>query len=101
MEFQMTRTTFLIMAALGLAGWLNNQSAWSAEQDDQALIKAMSDAKISLQQGLTTSQREGRPISAKFEMEDGKLQLSVYTEKGGKFSEVIVDHMTGAVAKTE
>jgi len=75
--------------------------AWSAEQDDAALIKAVSGAKVTLQQGLTASQREGRPISGKFEMENGKLQLSVYTEKAGKYFEVIVDHMTGSVTKTE
>ena len=34
-------------------------------------------------------------------MEDGKLQLSVYTMKGDTFSEVIVDHKTGKVAKAE
>ena len=75
--------------------------AWSAEQDDAALIKAVSRAKVTLQQGLTASEREGRPISGKFEMEDGKLQLSIYTEKAGKFFEVIVDHVSGSVAKTE
>jgi hypothetical protein len=47
------------------------------------------------------SEREGKPISAKFEVEDGKLQLSVYTMKGDKFSEVIVDHQTGRIAKSE
>jgi hypothetical protein len=73
--------------------------AWSAEQDDAALIKAMSGAKVTLQQGLTASEHEGRPISGKFEMEDGKLQLSIYTEKNGKFFEVIVDHMTGFIGR--
>jgi len=34
-------------------------------------------------------------------MDEGKLQLSVYTVKGGTFSEVIVDHKTGKIAKTE
>jgi uncharacterized membrane protein YkoI len=34
-------------------------------------------------------------------VEDGKLQLSVYTMKGDNFSEVIVDHKTGKIAKTE
>ena len=32
-------------------------------------------------------------------MEHGKLQLSVYTMKGQQFSEVIVDHTTGRVAR--
>ena len=34
-------------------------------------------------------------------MENGTLQLSVYTEKNGKFFEVVVDHMKGSIAKTE
>jgi hypothetical protein len=34
-------------------------------------------------------------------MEERKLQLSVYTEKGGKFSESIVDLSTGKIAKSE
>ena len=42
-----------------------------------------------------------KPISAKYEVEHGKLQLSVYTMKGDTFSEVIVDHKTGKVAKAE
>jgi uncharacterized membrane protein YkoI len=43
----------------------------------------------------------GQPISAKLELEDGKLQLSVYTQKGGAFSEVAVDHDTGSINQTE
>jgi hypothetical protein len=68
---------------------------------DPALAEALEDTTVSLQQGLTAAKSKGRPISAKFEMEDGKLQLSVYAAKGGKFSEVIVDHTTGKVAKSE
>src|SRR6185437_2756007 len=92
------KITLITVAVLAFGALL---PAWGAEQDDAALIKAMAGAKVSLQHGLTASLREGKPISAKFEMEDGKLQLSVYAEKAGKFFEVIVDHMTGAVAKTE
>jgi uncharacterized membrane protein YkoI len=77
---------------------------WAQKPDDQEhaeLAKALKDAKISLQRGLTASAKEGKPISAKYEVEHGKLQLSVYTMKGDKFSEVIVDHKTGKVAKAE
>jgi len=94
----MMKVVLLTIVSLMLGGLC---PAWSAEQDDAALIKAVSRAKVTLQQGLTASQREGRPISGKFEMEDGKLQLSIYTEKAGKFFEVIVDHVSGSVAKTE
>ncbi len=45
----------------------------------------------------------GRPArdSAKFELDESKLQLSVYVMKGRTYSEVIVDHETGKVAATE
>jgi hypothetical protein len=58
-------------------------------------------AKISLEKGFAAAQARGKPISGKFEMEDGKLQLSVYTAGQGKFWEVIVDHSTGKISKTE
>jgi len=40
-------------------------------------------ARVPLERGLAASAGHGRPISAKFEMEQGKLQLSVYTIKDG------------------
>jgi hypothetical protein len=72
-----------------------------ADKEHAELEKALKDAKIPLERGLTASAKQGKPISAKYEVEEGKLQLSVYTMKGDKFSEVIVDHKTGKIAKTE
>src|SRR5205809_4578129 len=69
--------------------------------DPAALAAAMKDATATLQGGLKASEREGTPISAKFEIEDGKLQLSVYTLKGNDFMEVVADPMTGAIANAE
>ena len=54
-----------------------------------------------LDQGLKASARNGTPISAKYEIEHGALQLSIYTMKGAQFSEVIVDHKSGAIKKSE
>ena len=51
--------------------------------------------------GTKVSEREGKPLSAKYEIENGALQLSIYTMKGDRFSELIVDHTSGAVAKDE
>ena len=65
------------------------------------LAKALNDTKVTLQSGLRTSEAQGTPISAKFEIEDGKLQLSVYTMKGNDFMEVVADPQTGAIAKAE
>jgi hypothetical protein len=93
-----------IVLGLLMVGLVTNPGLWSRTFQDKErseLAKAVADAKVSLEQGLSSSAREGKPISAKFEIEEGKLQLSVYTAKGDKFSEVIVDHETGTVAKTE
>ncbi len=74
-------------------------SASAEEKSD--LAAKMKNAKVSLERGMAASKSKGTPISAKYEIEDGKLQLSVYTAKGDAFSEVIVDHKTGKVAKSE
>ena len=75
--------------------------AAEAAKNAPALAVALKDATVSLEAGLRASEAEGKPISAKFEIEDGKLQLSVYTAKGGQFFEVIVDHKTGKITKVE
>src|SRR5690242_16127036 len=88
----------VVAAILSLVG----SSSWAeGGMDAAALAKALPQATVSLDQGLKASGREGTPISAKYEIENGALQLSVYTMKGAKFSEVIVDHKSGAIAKAE
>jgi hypothetical protein len=111
MEVSMTRRNTMLAgvvfaAVLGVAGLVGfaGQNAIFAEDDDEspgALTEALGAARVTLQQGLTASEQEGRPISGKFEVEGGKLQLSVYTAKNGKFSEVLVDYTTGKVEKVE
>jgi hypothetical protein len=98
----MIRRTLMLMMAAGLMTAASG-SAFSADEheEQQALIKSIGNAKISLQQGLTAAEAQGQPISGKFEVEDGKLQLSVYTAKDGKFFEVVVDFVEGKVTKTD
>jgi len=80
--------------------WAMPFAAFAAEgESDAALARALEQAKLPLERGLAASSREGIPISAKYELEDGGLQLSVYTMKGGAFAEVIVDHKTGKIGK--
>ena len=50
---------------------------------------------------MTVSRSEGTPISAKYEIDDGTFQLSVYTMRGDRFSEVIVDYNVGTIAKVD
>ena len=75
--------------------------AWSDEDESAAVAKYLPMAKVTLQRGLAAAESQGKPISGKYEVEDGHFQLSVYTAQDGKFSEVLVDHNTGKVAKTE
>ena len=70
------------------------------------LTHALRGAWLPLESGLAASAGEGTPLSAKYEIDDGAFQLSVYTWKadaysGDSFAEVIVDHNTGSVAKVE
>jgi hypothetical protein len=107
----MTRRKMLLMTAgatvLGLAaliGFADHNAIFADDDDDkgqEALIKLLGTSKINLQQGLAASEQQGQPISAKFEVDEGKLQLSVYTAKDGKFSEVLVDYTNGKVMKAE
>jgi hypothetical protein len=90
----------LLLAAIGFCGTVTTP-AWAAGGDPAALAAAVSAAKATLQDGLKASEREGTPISAKFEIDEGKLQISVYTIKGSDFMEVVADPKTGAVAKAE
>jgi len=84
-----------VVAALALS------SNVGAQESNKELATALKAKHVALATAVTAASAHGKPISAKYEYEDGKLQLSVYTEKGGAFSEVIVNHTTGKVAKTE
>jgi hypothetical protein len=99
-----SRTLRSILAAtfvsLATAALIPARAA-DTEKERAELATALKDAKATLEEGLKISEREGKPISAKFEVEDGKLQLSVYTLKGNDFSEVVADPQTGAITKAE
>jgi len=90
----------LLVAAIGFLG-AAIVPAWAEGGDAAALAAAMKNASATLQGGLKASEAQGTPISAKFEIEEGKLQLSVYTMKGNDFMEVVADPNTGAIAKAE
>src|SRR4029077_5388857 len=90
----------LLVATIGL--WSSVGAIARAEESNPAALgAAMKNATATLQGGLRASEAQGTPISAKFEIEDGKLQLSVYTMKGNDFMEVVADPQTGAIAKAE
>src|SRR2546421_11615512 len=91
----------LAAAAMCWGSTLAAQDNDAPEGNQTTLAKTLVGARVSLGRGLAASASHGQAISAKFEMEEGKLQLSVYTLKGGKYFEVIVDHNSGKVVKAE
>src|SRR5256885_15183513 len=101
----MTRKAWLVpvlaAAAVCWGSALAAQDKDEQEGNQAAVAKAVLGARVPLERGLAASASHGQPISAKFEMDEGKLQLSVYTMKDGKFFEVIVDHPTGKVVKAD
>ena len=79
-----TKTMLSLALTVGLATFASNYPALSAEQSDQALLQAIGNAKIGLQQGIAQVAKGTEvPTEAKFEMEDGKLMLSIYTSAKG------------------
>jgi hypothetical protein len=95
----MTMRNKVLLVGL-LAGATLVGAAVADEAKDQAAVaKQLPGAKVSLSQGMTASESQGKPISGKFEVDEGHFQLSVYTAQGSAFQEVIVDYTTGKVAK--
>jgi hypothetical protein len=90
----------LLVVAVGLSSAVS-LPVRAQDEDVAALAAALKETKLTLQEGLKASEREGQPISAQFEIDDGKLQLSIYTTKGDDFTEVIADPNSGAVVKAE
>jgi hypothetical protein len=82
-----------------LAGGLFGAALADDAKDHAAVAKQLPSAKVTLSEGLTASESKGQPISAKFEIDEGHFQLSVYTVQGSAFQEVIVDYSTGKIAK--
>jgi hypothetical protein len=92
---------WLVLASV--VGWvaIGATPAGAQDEDAAAMAAALKDTKLTLQDGIKAGEREGQPISAQFEIDDGKLRLSVYTTKGEDFTEVVADPKTGAVVKAE
>src|SRR6202035_2339896 len=98
----MPKAAIACLSALVVALLVGPAKPAMTDKDKAELATAVSGAKVTLEQGLMTSKKNGKPISAKFEIENGKAQLSVYTVKdAAKYSEVIVDHASGEIAKAE
>lgn len=105
MTFPGFRSTCLAIMALGFTGFAVTPARAvgpdQAKAEQMELVTARKDSKITLEDGINASQKEGNPISAKFEMEDKLLRFSAYTMKGDDFTEVVVDPGTGEIKSAE
>ncbi len=83
---------------------LVSTGAWAQQHDAKErakLAKALKSVKTTLANGLLASEREGKPISGRFDVDKGALELVVYISKGDGFSQIHVDPKTGKIAKVE
>ena len=98
----MPKTPAVLSWVLALTLWIIPAIAAMSDKEKAELAPVVAGAKVTLEQGLLTSKKNGKPVSAKFEVENGKPQLSVYTIKdGSKYFEVIVDQTSGEIAKAD
>jgi len=98
----MTRRAVLLASLFAaISFWSTVGGTAGAEEMDTAALAAMKTAKATLHRALIASKTHGTPISAKFEIEDGKLQFSIYTMKGNDFMEIVADAKTGTIARIE
>ena len=98
----MPKVPALWLPVLAFALWTSPAGAAMSDKEKAELAPVVANAKVTLEEGLKTSKKNGKPVSAKFEIENGKPQLSIYTVRDGiKYFEVIVDHNTGEIAKAE
>jgi hypothetical protein len=81
-ETHMTRMTTLAIS-VALISFVG-ASVGRAEDDQAALLKTLPEAKISLQQGIAQVAKGSEVATeAKYEMDKGKLALTVYTSSKG------------------
>ena len=78
---RMVGKTSLIAAAAATTLILTAPSSWADEEYWAAVMRELPEASVSLDQALKTSEQEGKPISAEYDVEDGDLQISVYVER--------------------
>jgi ribosomal protein L11 len=86
--------------ALGMLAFVG--TAARADEDYNktlpAVAKNLAKAKLSLADGIKAAAKDGKPISAQYEIDEDshKFQLSVFVSSGSDLLEEIVDFNTGA-----
>jgi hypothetical protein len=87
-----------VIALLFLLGLTHSRAE---EAPDTAVVKALDGARVTLEEGLRMSEAVGKPISAKFEIENGRLQLSVYAMANDEYREIVIAPDTGVLMSAQ
>ena len=83
----MRRRLMMLLAGCVTAGTVATGLAQAGPGTDRdALARELRGAWLPLESGMTMSRSEGTPISAKYEIDNGTFQLSVYTASGDHLS---------------
>ncbi len=90
----------LLLAAVGLFS-IGCASHAHRDDDSGAIAKLLPTAQVTLQQGLTAAEQNGQPIAGKFEVDEGGLELSIYTVQGARYVENGVDTHAGTVREID
>jgi len=99
-------TTVLAVTLFVVVSTLTGLAATGMGTGRETLAQALKTAWLPLESGLIAGSALGTPLSAKYEIDDGAFQLSVYIvtadpNNGDTFREIIVDYSTGTIARLD
>jgi hypothetical protein len=90
--------SILLIGSFTLFGWIHARG----EIDNPPLpADVLKGTSVTLEEGLRASEIAGKPISARFEVEDGQLQLSVYVVTDTGYAEAIIATDTGILMSAQ
>jgi hypothetical protein len=75
--------------------------ARAEDADEAALATALQGVTTTLESGLKASEQDGQPLSAMYEMDDERLQLSVYAAKGDDLMEVVINPVDSKIISVQ
>jgi hypothetical protein len=85
---------FAIFAFADPRSWADDD-----KYDATKLVGTFGYGNMPLDQALKASEREGQPLSGKYEMDSGMLQLSVTAKNAEGFLTIIFDHKSGSIVR--
>src|ERR1700750_1598312 len=97
----MLRKIATSVPVVGLFLWFGLTDGRAEAIDDPALIKALDGVQVTMANGLKVSETVGKPISAKFEIDEGHLRLSVYALANDGYREDVISPDTGVIMSAQ